>query len=488
MSIRPFVLPLLAAAALVLAGCATRPVNPPLAQADHAKGYRFETRAKYERDPDNLVILAFSGGGTRAAAFAYGVLEALRDIELVGRDGKPYRAIEGVDIVTGVSGGSFTALAFGLYGSRVFDVFEKQFLKRDVEGELLFRAASPSNWGVLASTGVGRSELAADFYDEILFHGATFGDLDRGHGPMVIAAGTDVTSGARFYFTQTMFDILCSDLSAVRLSRAAATSSAVPVVFSPVTYDNYGGTCGYREPAWLAVIANPQHPVRPAARTIRYFNDLRAYEDGKARPYIHVVDGGVGDNLGLRGVLDVMDLTEALRMLGMPSVLDGVKRAAIIVVNSVSLPTNDLDRQEAGPSMFYQFMQSTSVPIDHYSFESVEMLRDTAARWETLRAIRDSGAITNWSNPALLEVKRAPDTRVYVVDVSFEQVADPDRKAYLNQLPTSFSLSGEQVDRLRAAGRELVLASPEFRRFLTDSGARIVSAGEVASTEAAKAQ
>ncbi len=69
---------------------------------------------------------------------------------------------------------------------------------------------------------------------------------------MIVATATDLSSGARFYYTQQMFDILCSDLGAVRLSRAAASSSGVPVVLSPVTIDNYGGTCGYKEPPFLA--------------------------------------------------------------------------------------------------------------------------------------------------------------------------------------------------------------------------------------------
>ena len=34
---------------------------------------------------------------------------------------------------------------------------------------------------------------------------------------------------------------------------------------------------------------------------------MRPYEDSKDRPYIHLVDGGVADNLGIRGVLDVID-------------------------------------------------------------------------------------------------------------------------------------------------------------------------------------
>lgn len=463
------------AALLVLAGCATRPVNPPLAHADHAKGYRFETRAHQLRGRDNLLILAFSGGGTRAAAFSYGVLEALRDTEVVGKDGKRARALDDVSIIAGVSGGSFTALAYGLHGDRMFGRYERQFLKRDVEGELLKRLVNPIHWGQLSSTGWGRSELAADFYDEILFEGATYADLDRGTGPMIVAAGTDVTSGARFYFTQAMFDILCSDLSQVRLSRAAATSSAVPVVLSPVTYDNYGGTCGYREPPWLELIANPQHPIRPAARSVRYFTDLRAYEDGKERPYIHVVDGGVGDNLGMRGVLDVMDQVEALRLVGQPTPLDHVKRMALVVVNSLSSPKTDLDKKEAGPSAFYQLMQSTAVPIDHYSFEAVEMLRDIAARWKSLRGIRDSGAITDPSNPALNEVMRVPDTEVYVVDVSFAMLDDAALRDQLNELPTTFVLPDAAVDNLRTAARRIIHASPDFQRFLKDAGFRVVA-------------
>ena len=78
---------LVAATLLLLAGCATRPINPPIPQADPSIGYRFETRQAHAKDKENLVVLAFSGGGTRAAAFSYGVLEFLRRTEVVGPKG-----------------------------------------------------------------------------------------------------------------------------------------------------------------------------------------------------------------------------------------------------------------------------------------------------------------------------------------------------------------------------------------------------------------
>jgi len=97
------------AALLALGGCATAPVNPPLTHADPAAGYRYQNRVQYDRDKEDLVILAFSGGGTRAAAFSYGVLEVLRDTEVVGKNGQRERMLDSVDIIAGVSGGSFTA-------------------------------------------------------------------------------------------------------------------------------------------------------------------------------------------------------------------------------------------------------------------------------------------------------------------------------------------------------------------------------------------
>ncbi len=466
------------AALLALSGCAMRPINSPLEHADHSWGYRyrFEMPVGTLADRENLVILAFSGGGTRAAAFSYGVLEALRDVEYVDGQDARFHPLKDVGVIAGVSGGSFTALAYGLYGDRLFGQYEQQFLKRDVEGELFRRLLNPFYWGSLWSTGWGRSELAANYYDEILFDGATYGDLERGSGPMIVASATDVTSGSRFYFTQAMFDVICSNLDDMRLSRAAASSSAVPVVLSPVTLDNYGGRCGFREPAWLDKIANPAHPVRPAARVLQQIADMRLYEDSKERPYIHLVDGGVADNLAMRGVLDVLDQFDALRLVGVPSPLDKIKRIVVFVVNSLSNPKTDWDKEVSAPGTFDVLMQASGVPIDHFSYESIELLHDMAARWKMLRGIRDSGAIVDTSNPALVDVMRVPNAEIYVVDVSFAKVKDPAERAFLNDLPTSFVLSSEAVDRLRASAGKVVSEAPEFRKYLIDIGVRMVPA------------
>ena len=462
------------AALLLLNGCATRPINAPIAEADNAAGYRYMTREHYFKDKEDLVILAFSGGGTRAAAFSYGVLETLRDTGVIDAKGNKLRLLDYVDMITGVSGGSFTALAYGLYGDRLFDDYEQRFLKRNVEGELLARLFSPLYWGPLSSTGWGRSELAAQLYDEILFNKATYADLQKGSGALIVVSATDLSTGGRFYFLQSMFDALCSDVASVPLSRAAASSSAVPVVLSPVTINNYGGTCRYSEPPLLKLITDPDHPARPAARAIQRWKELQSYGSGAQRPYVHLVDGGVSDNVGMRGVLEALDDLEALHLLHQKTPLDRVRRIIVYVVNSLSSPETTWGTSENAPGSFAVLLRATGVPIDHYSYEAVELMKDTAAHWAGLRAIRDSGALTNNGNPALVEVTTVPNAEIYVIDVSFPALKDKAERDYLNNLPTSFVLPAEAVDRLRAAAKKIILESPEFQRLLNDMGERIV--------------
>jgi NTE family protein len=468
------------AALLGLGGCASRPVNPPITQVDPNGGYTFQTRQKHFKSQDTLVVLAFSGGGTRAAAFSYGVLEFLRRTEVVAPNGAKLRLIDAVNMITGVSGGSFTALAYGLYGEKLFADYEQRFLKRDVQGELIARAFSPKYWPDYIGGSAGRSELAANYYDEILFNGATFGDLHRGDGPYIVASATDISTGGRLPFNQSVFNLLCSDLNAVRLSRAAAASSAVPVVLSTVTFDNYGGSCNFDVPPWVKLFTQSADPPRPAARAIRELNEARALADGVNRPYVHLVDGGISDNLGMRGVLDALQLLEALHAAGIPTPLDHVKRIVVIVVNSLSTPPTTWDVSNQGPGVVDVLLKSTGAPIDHYSYEAVELLKDIAARWESARRLRDvAGCDVNKDAPVCAAI-RVPQAKIYAIDVSFPALQDKAEFDYLNQQPTTFVLPPEAVDRLRAAAGTIITASPEFQRMLKDAGVKVVGAPTVA--------
>ncbi|WP_291985021.1 patatin-like phospholipase family protein [Candidatus Accumulibacter sp. ACC007] len=462
-------------AAALLVGCANRPINEPITRVDPQSGYRPQLLIpkRQNNQLSTLFVLSFSGGGTRAAAFSYGVLEELRRTE-VTVDGQRRRLIDEVDVITGVSRGSFTALSYALYGDRLFSEYEKRFLKRDVQGALIARGLNPVNWWKFVGGSAGRSELAAEYYDEILFEGATFGDLLDKQGPVALATGTDLSSGSRLAFFQNDFDLLCSDLTKVRLSRAAATSSAVPVVLSPVTFNNYGGTCGFEYPAWVRDVANPETRARPSARAVQRHQEMESFQNSKDRPFIHLVDGGVADNIGVRGVLEFLEEQAASAAFRGEIGFGRIRRIVLLVVNSQSSPTTHWDRSEEAPGMTVQLLQSTSVPIDHYSFETIETMKDRAAIMGWQRQLQVARARLAGASEAEAEAS-LPELTLEVIDVSFGAIRDPDDKRYFMNLPTSFFLPAEDIDRLRDVAGDLMRQSPEYQSVVREMGGGVAA-------------
>ena len=463
---------LLLLAIMALAGCASRPVNERLTQFDPNTGYRpyLLIPKRVNNDPRTLFILAFSGGGTRAAALSYGVLEELRGTEITV-DGQRRRLIDEVDIITGVSGGSFTALAYALYGERLFSEYEQRFLKRDVQGDLVARALNPFNWWKYIGGSAGRSELAAEYYDEILFEGATFGDLLAKQAPVAVANGTDISTGFRFSFYQNDFDLLCSDLSKVRLSRAAATSSAVPVVLSAVTFDNYGGTCGYEYPAWARDVVKAEGRARPSARVLQRYREMQQFQDSKDRPYIHLVDGGVADNIGMRSVLEALEAFDASKAFRGDVGFGAIRRIVLIVVNSRSAPKTDWDRVEDPPGLFAQLTQSAGVPIDRYSFETIEIMKDREEIYGWRREILILRARLAGKTEAEAEASiPLPKLTLHTMDVSFDAIKDPKVRDRFMNMPTTFVLPADDVDALREVGGRLLRESADYQELLREFG------------------
>jgi NTE family protein len=326
------------------AGCAHYRVNQPLKEYDPDTGYRAKNMRAAGKSDDMLLFLTFSGGGTRAAAFSYGVLEGLENTE-VRIGGKNRRLLDEVDTISSVSGGSFTAGYYGLFGDRIFRDFEDKFLKKNVQADL-YRSIflNPVNWFRLSSPYFDRSDLAAEYYDKNIFEGGTIGDIAARKGPMIIINATDMTYGIRVGFTQDIFDVICSDLSNFPVARAVAASSAVPVALSPITVRNYAGTCNYKMPEPLASV------LRESDFTERQFylaNNMTPYLDAGKKPYLHLLDGGIADNLGLRAIIDRIifrgDFWKTIRNTHH----ENVRKVIFIVVNAETHPDSSWDRSEA---------------------------------------------------------------------------------------------------------------------------------------------
>jgi len=434
----------LSAALCVFAGgCAHWPATARLEQAG-APGYRFGEVTRPGQSDDLLMILAISGGGTRAAALGYGVLEELRRTE-VTVNGVKRRLIDEVDVISAVSGGTFPATYYALRGEKTFEEFENKVLSRHFESELVWRILTPTNWFRLPSGTFGKSDLFAELYDETVFDHATFADLKRANGPLVIINGTDITIGARFSFTQDQFDAICGDLSKMTLGRAIAASTALPPLLTPISFENRGGTCGRKAPAWQtaaeAAAAGSETPGRALLRA----RALQSYAD-PARPYVHVFDGGLSENLGLAEVVRALEIVKISPGEKEFAAFHRARKVVVIAVNALRFPVVDWDASDAPPDTDTVTDQMWSIPVDRITLDGVEQVHEKLAAWQAA----------------------APERRAYFAQVTFDNLKDPGERLYFNQVKTRLQLPKEQVDKVREVAGRLLREAPAFQRLLVD--------------------
>jgi NTE family protein len=446
---------------LLMAGCASYQVNQSLDQYSPDTGYRGKNMGIPGNSEELLLILTFSGGGTRAAAFSYGLLEELAKTE-VYIDGKKRRLLDEVDIMSGVSGGSFTAAYYGLFGDRIFDDFEERFLRRNIQGALLARKFFfIPNWFRLFSPNFDSSDMAAELYDKELFDGGTFGDIAARGGPAILINATDLTEGITFPFVQEYFDLICSDLTDYPVARAAAASSAVPVVLSPITLKNYRNQrdCGYM-PKGIHKILKERDKSR------RYYQALHVspylLEPEKKR-YVHLVDGGIADNLGLRIAIDwVTQLGNAWTTMKYGNRMN-TKKIIFIVVNAETGVDKSPDLKKSPAGTLKVLGSVTATPLSRYSFETIELLRSDFKKWgEDIRSGRCSDPDYK-GDPGTCD-----DIKFYLVEVDFNDIPDEKERTYFLSLPTSFKLDDETVDNLREVAGRLLSQSPEFQKLMGD--------------------
>jgi NTE family protein len=443
----------------LLVACATPTINVKLERQDPARGYRYANlTADRDNGDDLFVILAFSGGGTRAAAFSFGVMEGLREVTY-GAGRRPL--LQGVDVIASVSGGSFTAAYYALFRDRFFDDFPATFLQRNIQGALLARALAPWNWLRLIRPDFDRIHLAVELYDETVFRGKTFGDLvTSGRKPFIILNATDMTLGRRFEFTQEQFDLLCSDLAATKIATGVAASSAFPGLLSPLTLENFARAgCGYQRPEWIDSALDPRNPLVRSTRA----RDLWSYQDPQQdRRWIHLLDGGLADNIGLRGPYVALSTGDTewsvLAKLGEP-----VRHVVVITANAKTKPRQTWDRRAAAPGLIDVLGFVASGPMDNYSFDTVQLVRDF---FDQQTQTAHSRASCEREIQKTCPAARLPGTLAAVdyhaIELSFDGFADARLRDCLENLPTSFALPEAQVTLLRQAGRALLLSSREL--------------------------
>jgi NTE family protein len=417
---------------------------------------RVQKAVSNQRSKELSLFMTFSGGGTRSAALSYGVLRQLRDTTVTINNRKR-RLLDEIDLISSVSGGSFTSAYFGLFGDRIFQDFESKFLKRQVQTELVrLSLLSPKAWIRLAPSLFERSDLAAEYYNRVIFKKKTFADL-REDAPLIIINATDLSLGQGFAFTGFHFSWICSDLNSYPISRAVAASAAVPIVFSPITLKNHAADCQYSPIVWG--IQNRQQSSNTNKKQKRYIDALKiqSYRDNKQLKYLHLVDGGVADNLGIRSILDTItfhndNMWFAMKTYGMKE----TKKMVFISVNAASFLNSSLAKIRRAPSTVDIIDTTTTIQSNKYNNETIDLLTSKFPLWK--KQVQQGRCKEIQSGDC-------GDIEFELIEINLADLSDKEIQA-LGIVPTTLELPDKTVDQLISAGKNLTIRSKKFQKLI----------------------
>lgn len=433
---------------LLFTGCAKRVWNKPIVDKSTAR-YDFHNNLPKNSD-EVFVVLAFSGGGTRAAALSYGVLEKLRDTP-VTINGVERRLLDEVDVISSVSGGSYTAAYYGLFGDEIFEKFAPEFLYEDWQSRLIRLAIRPQSLIAMSSSEYNRGDLVANNLHNSLFQQKTFADMGRGKLPYVILNASDLNNAMTFSFTQQQFDFLCSNLSSYPVANAVMASSSVPGIFAPIALQNFSD-CPQRYQPWVNEALNQEDHL---PRSYAIARALDRYSQPERMPVVRLVDGGVTDNLGVRGSMmsPVTQYGDVPNMAGAfsPAKLRRVKQVLVVIANAQTYSEHEWSVESKDPSFLDTISAASEVALGTLNNETVSLAKKEFVQW---------GEHVNAQRPA-----NTPQVEVHFSILTFDQVKDKTERAKFDAMPTTFHLQPEQVDDLRYLGSDLLEQSKEFQSF-----------------------
>jgi NTE family protein len=184
---------------------------------------------------------------------------------------------------------------------------------------------------------------------------------------------------------------------------------------------------------------------------------LRAYSDSEKKPYIYLLDGGIADNLGIRGP------TEVIATRGGPKKFLGdmgvakPQNVAFIIVNAATRTKYEWNRLGNLPGLRDIIGATSSTMVNSYNFDTLSLLRFYADEWR--RESKASGG--------------EPPPEVSVIEVGFNLLSDDEEQESFNEIPTDLQLSEKDVDRLREVASRLLYGSGDFQKFVKDLGGHI---------------
>jgi NTE family protein len=302
-------------------------------------------------------------------------------------------------------------------------------------------------------------------YDREMFHGARFADLEKNGRPVIAIGGTDIAYGTPFLFTQDTFDLICSELDDLPVARAVAASNGFPGLLSPITLTNHAAACDGRKPGWLRRVTEAQR-LDPMSRVGNEARGASRYLDNDRTRYVHLVDGGVSDNLALRAAGASMQTISHAPENFTARRLNRVRRVLVLSIDGQGAQDTSVAQRRVVGGIFAIFSLVSGTQIDRFNFETLTVV-DQQLR-EFVAAIRQSRC----AQAKTIDGARCDDVDGALVHVSLTGLPDSLAKDQLLAIRTGLTLRKSDVDLLIEAGHSAILNSASLRDFLNGSATR----------------
>lgn len=183
------------------------------------------------------------------------------------------------------------------------------------------------------------------------------------------------------------------------------------------------------------------------AETVR---GIEILSDQERLKYVHLVDGGITDNLGLHALYDLVTLSGGAKKKLEQAGKKPPKHFVVISVNSSTNPIRDMDVSNKEPSIGETVGAMSSVQLHRYNAATTALMESSIKKWAE-------------------EVSTSEhQVKAYFINIGIEDVVKPEVRLFFNTIPTSFGLSEETIDRLINGGIELLYKDPEYQRLVSD--------------------
>ena len=211
------------------------------------------------------------------------------------------------------------------------------------------------------------------------------------------------------------------------------------------------------EPQWIEQALKNRDTSRREYHTAK---SIRAYFDSETKQFIHLLDGGISDNLGVRGPSEMLRLMGGFEKAMEKMHIEKTRRVAIIVVNASTPKKYKWGLLSRIPGLGDIIGSTSDIMVHNYNFETMDLLR------RNLKLLDQESTDLGAGHKPI---------QTYLVEVGFDALPDIGEQMQYADIPTSLQLPEDTVDRLREVAGRILYESKQFQKLIRDLGGNIPS-------------